>query len=163
MTVSSARSTRIPLQKVRISESGYHLQLYVHINDTKALLTLDTGASDTVFDTRLIEQMLSRKTRLHQNRLSAGLGTSEMESRHIRIPTLQIGRLCIPSERFTCLDLQNLNDTYHSLGIPRVAGVLGSDILNRFDAHISYTSLQLILRTGTQADTTFAKKAYFVV
>jgi len=163
MIASSARSTHIPLQKVRISESGYHLQLYVHINDTKALLTLDTGASDTVFDTLLIEQMLSRKSRLHQDRLSAGLGTSEMESRHIRIPSLQIGRLYIPSERFTCLDLQNLNTTYQSLGIPQVAGVLGSDILSRFDAHISYSSLRLTLHAGSQADTTFAKKAYFVV
>jgi len=157
------RSTYVPIHKIHISESGFHLQVQAFINGTACFLTLDTGASDTVFDTRTIEQMLARKSRIVRDRLSAGLGTSEMESRHIRIPELRLGRLCIPAQRFTCLDLQNLNVSYRSLGVQEVAGVLGSDILEHFGARIDYRDGRLLLRMPGGEHTSFAKKAYFVV
>ncbi len=161
--MSTSQSTYIPLHKVRISESGFHLQIQAYISGIPCFLTLDTGASDTVFDTLVIERMLARKSRIVRDRLSAGLGTSEMESRHIRIPELRIGRLCIPAQRFTCLDLQNLNVSYQSLGIQEVAGVLGSDILEHFGGRIDYRSGRLMLRMPPERHTSFAKKAYFVV
>lgn len=157
------RSTYIPLYKRAISDNGFHLQLKAAVNGISCFLTLDTGASDTVFDTLTIEQMLGRKSRLIEDRLSAGLGTTEMESRHIRIRELRLGRLCIPSLQFTCLDLQHLNLSYRSLGIQEVAGVLGSDILTHFSAGIDYRSNRLILRAPEENRSVFAKKAYFVV
>jgi len=140
-----AKYISIPLKEIKIDENGLHLKLKAEINGKKCHLTLDTGASRTVFDTVKITEYVESKPELIEGKLSTGLGTDSMESHAVTLENFKIGKLCIKQFEAITLDLGMLNKSYQLINEDEVAGVLGSDVLKNYSAKINYEKLTLKL------------------
>jgi predicted aspartyl protease len=136
----------IPLHTIDLQDDGYHLLVEVKIGRERFKVVLDTGASKTVFDQTLLANALTPIDLQATNRLSAGLGTLTMESFTAVLPELRIGRLKLPNFEVAVLDLSTINQAYAQLNHPQVLGVLGGDILMRYNAIINYSKRKLSLK-----------------
>lgn len=141
--------TLLPLAIFEIEEGGYHLFVDVLVNDKPATLLIDTGASKTVFDKNRIIDLLDLDEEKPEfglsPHLSAGLGTNTMESHLINIDKLQLGNLLIKDFESVVLEINHVNMSYEALGHKGIDGVLGSDLLKRYDAVIYYKKKTLKL------------------
>jgi hypothetical protein len=135
----------IPLHIIDLQDDGYHLLVEVKVGRSKYKVVLDTGASKTVFDQSMLLQAHAGIAINATNRLSAGLGTVSMESFTAILPTFKIGRLHLPGFEVAVLDLSTINQAYAQLNHPQVLGVLGGDILMKFNAVIDYGKRKLKL------------------
>lgn len=123
---------------------GYHLGLEVNLNGKNAFLLLDTGASRTVFDKNQIELYNTSEIELLDEK-STGLGTSSMDIHTTEISNLEIGTKKIENITLALIDLSHVNETYEKLGFRKIQGVLGSDLLFKYQAVINYKNLELTL------------------
>ena len=131
-------TTTIPFKVLDIGGEGYHLLIKVYINKKVANLIIDTGASKTVFDKTRIEKFVKERTFEKHESLSSGLGTNTMQSEQVTIKKIKIGELEIENYKTILLDLSHVNQSYEQVGLKPVAGVLGSDILLKYNAVIDY-------------------------
>ena len=87
-----------------------------------------------------------RKKKFHKNDgLSVGLGTSRMKSHFVELEKFNIGEFVIENYKTVLLDLKIINKSYAMLGLSPIDGVLGGDILKKFNAKINYDKQELIL------------------
>ena len=130
--------TTIPFKILEIDIEGYHLMIKLHINRKVANVIIDTGASKTVFDKTRIEKYVNHKSFDENDKLSSGLGTNTMTSQTTTIKKLKIGELEIADYKTVLLDLSHVNESYSQVGLQAVDGVLGCDILVKYNAVIDY-------------------------
>ena len=126
----------VPLQIIDLHGDGYHPLVEIKVNGIFYILVLDTGASKTAFDHNLLEQSGAAITA--SERLSTGLGVTNMSSSTAVIRHIQIGDLHISAFEVAVLDLSTINVAYRQLNHPEVLGVLGGDILVKYKAVIDY-------------------------
>ena len=117
------------------------------MNDNPHILVLDTGASKTAFDHDTLLQSSAGSAIQASERLSTGLGTTNMASSTAVIEVIQIGDLHITNLEVAVLDLSTINIAYRQLNHPDVLGVLGGDILMKYNAIINYRKKKLFLHT----------------
>ncbi len=127
----------VPLQIIDLHGDGYHPLVEIKVNGTPYILVLDTGASKTAFDHNTLEQS-GVVAIIASERLSTGLGVTNMSSSTAVIHDIQIGDLHIPNLEVAVLDLSTINVAYRQLNHPEVLGVLGGDILVKYNAVIDY-------------------------
>jgi len=138
-------TVQIPLQIIDLHENGFHPLVEVTVFNTSYILVLDTGASKTAFDHDTLREINKSAITL-SDRLSTGLGTNSMVSSTATIDDLYIGELLISQLEVAVLDLSTINVAYRQLGHPEVLGVLGSDILMKYNAVIDYGKQVLTLK-----------------
>ncbi len=136
----------IPLKFLAIEGDGIHLLLAVKINGRKARMLVDTGASRTVFDINRIKKFTGKKKFDKNKQLSTGLGTNSMQSHNTVLKKLEIGKIKIENFEAILLDLKHVNESYESIGLGNIDGVLGGEILVGFKAVIDYGKKQLKLK-----------------
>ncbi len=135
----------IPFEIISLNEEGYHLMIIAYINKNQIRLILDTGASQTAFDTNFILDKMSELEVTKAEQISSGLGTNTMESFECELSSFEIGELKINNYKAALLDLSHVNHTYQKLNIETIQGVLGNDILLKYDALIDYKNKQIWL------------------
>ena len=136
----------IPLKILDIAGEGFHLMIKMSINGKVANVIVDTGASKTVFDTTAIEKFVKHKKFEEHDQLSSGLGTNTMTSQSTMIKKIKIGAVEIENYKTVLLDLSHVNSSYTQIGLKTVDGVLGSDILLKYNAVIDYEKKILKLK-----------------
>lgn len=139
-------TTIIPLKILDIAGDGFHLMIKLYINKKVANVIVDTGASKTVFDKGRIEKYVTDKTFEKHDSLSSGLGTNTMKSEQVVIKKIKIGEFEIENYKTILLDLSHVNNSYEQIGLKHVDGVLGSDILLKYNAVIDYEKKFLKLK-----------------
>jgi predicted aspartyl protease len=135
----------VPLELINLNDDGFPLLVDVVVFGQSYQAVLDTGASKTVFDKETIEKHVLSGQLLASDRISTGLGTNNMESHTIILPTMKIGKLKLKNFEAAVLDLTTIKQAYSSLNLPPVIGVIGGDILNSHHAIINYKKLKLKL------------------
>jgi predicted aspartyl protease len=128
----------VPLQIIDLNGDGFHPILNIKIYGKPFVVVLDTGASKTAFDKALLLNANKKALINDSNILSTGLGTNSMRSFTATIHDMRIGRLKVPEFQVAVLDLSTINIAYTQLGHPEVLGVLGGDILMKYQAIIDY-------------------------
>jgi predicted aspartyl protease len=125
----------IPIELTVIEEDGFHLMIAVEINGLPARMLLDTGASRSVFDLERISRFFTdNKPNFEVNeKLSTGLGTRDMQSQAVYLKEFKIGELCIREYPAVVLDMSHVNLSYSELDLPPIDGVIGSDILMKYE------------------------------
>lgn len=136
---------KIPLKLLNIEGDGFHLQARAKINGKPALVIVDTGASRTVFDKTEIMKYLGTEQIAEHDRVSTGLGTSDMQSQVVTLDSFSLGKLNLKKFPAVVLDLQHVNHTYAAIGFASIAGVLGSDVLVGYKAVIDFRKKSLSL------------------
>ena len=136
--------TEIPIRILKL-EDGYHLLVNIRVNGKAARLLIDTGASQTVFDTTRVSNFLKDEKFEEHDKLSTGLGTSDMKSHLVMIGKISLGEIDFEKYKTVVIDLSNVNVAYGRIRQKPIDGVLGSDILKRYKAVIDYGKKKLIL------------------
>lgn len=128
----------IPLKIIPIEEDGFHLMVKAGINHHFANLLIDTGASKTVFDFKRIHKFEENIAPVLQEKLSTGLGTNSMQIHLAQVKLFALGDLELTDFEVVLLDLSHVNQSYETIAIEQIDGVIGSDLLCRYDAVIDF-------------------------
>lgn len=115
---------------------GEHFLVEVALDDGQALrLLLDTGATRTVLKPRVVAAALGAE-RLSE-RVRIGTANGVVSASRYRLPGLTLGPFRIPEPELVVLDLDGLGSG--------VDGLLGLDLLSRFDYRIDPANGKLLL------------------
>ena len=139
------RYIEVPLQLLDIEGEGFHVMVKGTIHDKEASFLIDTGASRSVFDTKTISTFIEDLHFEKKEGVTAGVGSSDLESATFHIDQLSIGALEIRDYEAVALDLENIHEMYAKLNLPRIDGIMGGDLLRRYKAVINYRCKKLRL------------------
>lgn len=139
------RYIEVPLQLLDIEGEGFHIMVQGRIHGKEALFLIDTGASRSVFDPKTISSFIDDIKFEKKEGMTAGVGSSDLESSTFVIDRFSIGDLEITDYEAVALDLENIHEMYAKLSLPRIDGIMGGDLLRRYKAVINYRCKKLRL------------------
>ncbi len=138
-------TTTVKLLITSLDETGVHVFLNVLVNDIKCRFLLDTGASKTVLDKAWFEKHVGNKKLKTMKQETTGLHSSVSESHSGKVEKLKIGAIEVKKYQFAAIDLSHVNSTYAKIGVKKIQGILGSDLLVEFGALIDYKKKKITL------------------
>jgi hypothetical protein len=141
-------NTKIKLEKIQIPPLGCHLVLTVYINQEATRLVLDTGASRSVIDKAYLESLLPKLIFNDESNESAGVGAADLLSYTTNILEFRIGNMKINNIQLACMDLEHVKSSYLKIEEDLIYGVIGGDILEKYNAVINYKDLELTLQNS---------------
>jgi predicted aspartyl protease len=132
-------------RRVRMRESeGYNLYVDGAVNGTKARLMVDTGAFATLLHSQFVLRM---KIPLRQTQFrSVGVNLAQSRVRLANITRFSIGSMDMQSHRVGVINLQGLIHGGLLDATPPVAGLLGSEMLQRYHAIIDFGTNSLYMK-----------------
>ena len=139
------RYIEVPLQLLDIEGEGFHIMVKGMIHGKEANFLIDTGASRSVFDPTTIATFIDDLVFEKKEGMTAGVGSSDLESSTFIIDHWFIGELEITDYEAVALDLENIHEMYGKLRLPHIDGILGGDLLKRYKAIINYKSKKVRL------------------
>ena len=116
-----------------------------NIHGKEANFLIDTGASRSVFDPTTIATFIDDLVFEKKVGMTAGVGSSDLESSTFIIDCWSIGELEITDYEAVALDLENIHEMYGKLGLPHIDGILGGDVLKHYKAVINYKGKKIRL------------------
>ena len=128
----------VPINIINIEGDGFHLIAEGMINNKPARFVVDTGASRTVFDKDRILNFIDNPEFNEKEGISAGIGGTDLSSFIFNIEELSFSDLKINDYQAVAMDLSNVNNSYAMLKLPPVDGVLGGDLMKKYQAVINY-------------------------
>ena len=132
------RYIELPINIINIEGDGFHLIAEGMINNKPARFVVDTGASRTVFDKDRILNYIDNPEFNEKEGISAGIGGTDLSSFIFNIEELSFGDLKINDYQAVAMDLSNVNNSYAMIKLPPVDGVLGGDLMKKYQAVINY-------------------------
>ena len=139
------RYIEVPIQLLDIEGDGFHIMVRGTIHGKEASFLIDTGASRSVFDPKTISTFIDNLQFEKKEGMTAGVGSSDLESSTFVIDRLSIGALEITDYEGVALDLENIHEMYGNLHLPNIDGIIGGDLLHQYKAVINYRSKKLRL------------------
>ena len=139
------RYIEVPIQLLDIEGDGFHIMVNGTIHGKEARFLIDTGASRSVFDPKTIASFIDNLQFEKKEGLTAGVGSSDLESSTFVIDQLTIGEMKITDYEGVALDLENIHEMYAKLYLPHIDGIIGGDLLKKHKAVINYRSKKLRL------------------
>jgi hypothetical protein len=138
---------QVPVELVELDENSFHILVTIVIGCIEGDFIVDTGASITVIDscTPFSHEPLEDVRGIH----SGGVGGEIGEVKLVNLPTFHLGGYTLENVRVALLDLQYVNTLYHSRLRRRMAGLLGSDFLMKYNAVIDYENKRLTLKVSS--------------
>ena len=133
------------MQLLDIEGEGFHIMVKGLIHGKEANFLLDTGASRSVFDPKTISSFIENLTFEKKEGMTAGVGSSDLESATFRIDVFSLGDMEILDYEAVALDLENIHEMYGKLGLPHIDGIIGGDLLRHHKAVINYRNKKLRL------------------
>ncbi|CAN5493339.1 hypothetical protein BH11BAC2_BH11BAC2_14450 [soil metagenome] len=131
-------SSILPIQKLSIPPTGFHLLVKLYLNGRKALFVVDTGASQTVLDTKRFPHFMPKSLKQKLNAVTAGIGSADVESHYSIIKSFRLGDLTLRNFDLILLDLAIVNNSYKTMGFEPVDGILGSDLLQLYNGVVDF-------------------------
>lgn len=129
----------LPIQVIELEYENYHILLESSFSDgTSSYWVIDTGASKTVLDKTLVnyyELIDSENTDDYQ---SAGINQGMTETAIGRLTFLRFGEIEIADHKVALIDLSHVNEIYAKYTSYPIAGLLGGDLLMRYQCKIDY-------------------------
>ena len=139
------RYIEVPFQLLDIEGDGFHIMVQGKIHGKEAHFLIDTGASRSVFDPNTITDFIDDIQFEKKEGMTAGVGSSDLESSTFIIDNFSIGNLEINNYEAVALDLENIHEMYAKIALPNIDGILGGDLLKKYKAVINYRSKKLRL------------------
>jgi predicted aspartyl protease len=132
-------------RRVRMHESeGYNLYVDGSVNGTKARLMVDTGAFATLLHSQFVLRM---KIPLSQTKFrSVGVNLAQSRVRLANITRFSVGSMDMQSHKVGVINLERLIHGGLLDASPPVAGLLGSEMLQRYHAIIDFGTNSLYLK-----------------
>ena len=133
-------------------EGGCILYFTCKINNKKANLIIDTGASRTCIDEKSYYKFIgnNKENIIQKDIKTAGIGTNKMTSKLTQINIIKINKLSINNCKVFITDLSNVNAVFNDK--ISIDGILGNDFLVQYNAIIDYYKNTLKLRDSTNTN-----------
>jgi hypothetical protein len=130
----------IPLKRIATGQ----LQLVMSINRIEGRFILDTGATATTLDNS--SKLKFRITSRAFGGVVASAGGAGMALEKVNTPyRLELGDLRIQDFELYVTNLDHVNDTFESMGVSPIDGVVGADLLTTMNGVIDYRNMTLYL------------------
>ncbi len=117
------------LKILEIPGGGYHLLINCKLNNQKAILLIDTGASNSIFDKDSDLFANIEFEAVSTENKGSGFNAEISEIHYGEIESLKIGHLEIKNMVFLFTSMNHVNDLYKNYKFPRISGILGCDFL----------------------------------
>jgi len=140
------RYIEVPLQILDIEGEGFHIMIQGKIQGKEAHFLVDTGASRSVFDPNTMADFIENLQLEQKEGITAGVGSSDLESSVFNIGQLCLGNLEIHDYQAVALDLSNIHEMYAKLGLPHIDGIIGGDLLEKHKAIINFRLKKMKLK-----------------
>ncbi len=140
--------TIIPIELLDLRENGFHPIIKGKINGKVARFVLDTGASRSVLDRNYIDHYKINGAYLTNEIMVAShdFNGKDIQKLYSKIvEKIQFSDVLIVGFDMLMTDLSNINHCYFEMGFKPVQGMIGSDILNNYEAQINYKKKELTL------------------
>jgi hypothetical protein len=133
------------LTLIALEDNSYHIMVpAVFDHSLRVNLIIDTGASKSIFDLKLLKHMALEIEEVDNN-LSSGINSYIQECFLAKFQGFSIGKLKVEPFTGILMDLSHVNQLYKKMGQLPIAGLLGCDFLYDYKATISFTQNKLIL------------------
>ena len=114
------------------------------INGINGSFILDTGAGVTIIEKENKEKF-EMKTKI-STATATGAGGSNIQIQDSENNSLDFQSFKIPNISLSLMSLDHVNNAFESMGIEKVDGVIGADIMTNYNAIIDYSNLVLYLK-----------------
>ncbi len=160
---------KIPFEIVVLEDESYHLLVACSIGGKSSFLVIDTGASKTVFDSNFITDYSLPDE--EQKIKSQGVGEEQFVTQMVEVADFIIGEstdklidvstellktdeksMRIDTLRCALIDLSVLNAMYEQHCNRKICGLLGSDLLLKYNAIIDYQRKTLHLQPNFESN-----------
>ena len=129
----------IPIQIVKLENDNFHILIGGSFHDgTSANWIIDTGASKTVLDLNLTEFYEILESDPEEDYQSAGINQGMLYTTVGVISKMKLGDLEIFNQKVALIDLNHVNEIYEKYTSCKIAGLLGGDILMKYQCVIDY-------------------------
>ncbi len=132
----------VPIEILELQDKDYHLFVIAYVGRNKIRLLIDTGASRTVLSKDFCKKIKSIRLK-NSEHSAAGLGTMTMQSWTTQIKTFRIGGIFLKNYSCGVLNLSHVNEVYQQLHLPTFDGILGCDVLVKYQMVIDLKRKQL--------------------
>lgn len=133
--------TKIPLEIITLEDASYHLLVKVVLDGSlEGKMVVDTGASKTVIDSALSLGVDENQEHPYTSGIGGQVEVSFTMQSHLRI-----GDFEIPDISLAMIDLSAVNEVYQKVSQQPIMGLLGSDLLVKYQAKINYKTASLHL------------------
>lgn len=136
---------KIQLQRVEIPPNGTHLALNITLQDQQVRMVVDTGASRSVLDLDFFKELFPEADLTQEASDSAGVGGSGLESFTSWVPSFNIEGFEVLDYELALMDLSHVKESYAQIGEETIYGVIGGDLLEKYEAIIDYSDFSLTL------------------
>jgi len=139
--------TIIPIEILKVDDElrdGFHTLCRVHIEGKEFRMLIDTGASMTMFNIKKAKE-ISKNVAESNNQKIMAIGNNNIESKFIVIDEMRIGDIILKNYKTILINLSSLNDHFKNQGLPLIDGIIGGDILMKYNAVIDYKKREMIL------------------
>jgi hypothetical protein len=147
----------IPLDLVKIDESGFHILVPCVLEDGNTyFFIVDTGASNTVLDREaMINFVQPARTGdyyiedYYRKNLenSRGISDKPLHFSFGKVKLIQFKELNLKDVLFPLLDLSHIREIYSLIGYDNIIGILGSDFFIHTNALINFKEKLICLES----------------
>ncbi|HOP04016.1 MAG TPA: retropepsin-like aspartic protease [Tenuifilaceae bacterium] len=137
----------VPFEVVEIEEGSYHPIVRGYINGFQVNLILDTGASRTVIDNTLAENLPKVEVESAEP-YAAGINAQRLMVEQVKLPSLILGAIDFGSMNVFKTDLSPISELYSNYVSFSIHGLLGCDFLVRYSALVNFHENCLVLNVS---------------
>ncbi|MFK7951795.1 MAG: retropepsin-like aspartic protease [Ekhidna sp.] len=124
--------------------SSGHLHIFGKLNGVNGNFILDTGAGATVIEEKNKEKFHMQTKESKEQ--ATGAGGTGMQMQNSEKNNLKIEKLELKEINLMLMNLDHVNNAFESMGLEKIDGVIGADILTVNKAIIDYSNLVLYLK-----------------
>jgi predicted aspartyl protease len=128
----------IPIKVLPFNNQGFHIMVTGELNGYKFHMLIDTGATLTVIDMNRAKAIFKNPEMKIYDKFFMGIGTSKIDTYSMHIDLLKLGDCNLENFQVILIDMENINKAYAAFDLPRVDGIIGGDILQKYKAVINY-------------------------
>lgn len=126
-------------------EHNLHPIIDAKLNGDPIRLIVDTGASHTCISRKDVKSLIKSNPENVSNDVVMGIGSKMMKNNILTIKEITIGDLVINNYPVVAIKITHINKAFKLLGLQAINGLLGSDILCKYNAIIDYKNRYLTL------------------
>lgn len=134
----TGKKIKVKLRILNLDGGGRHIAVNSVINGKRALLLIDTGASNSIFDSnhKAFEDIMLDEIQTEGS--GSGFNSEINNLFHGEIEELKISQFKNKNYSVIFTSMAHINKLYKSLNLPVIAGIIGSDFLIENDAIIDF-------------------------
>lgn len=144
-TKKPAKPQTVKIILTELDPGGYHLFVNLKVNGKRCRFLIDTGASRSVIDKGYYDKNLSRKKLKTILQETTSLHASTSETHIGTVKEIELGKCKIKNHTMAAIDLSHVNNTYKQLRVPKIQGILGSDLMHQLKTIVDYGQNKLII------------------